>query len=82
MELKRVSKFMMPILVVLSVIIDLFCDKTRSYGRSKIFPRAKSEEFFMDDGCVTPMGQMFYSPVYCYGYSDYIWLLYEKGQFH
>lgn len=80
--IERVSKFMMPILVVLSVIIaDLFGDKTRSYGRSEIFPRAESEELFMDDGCGS-YGTDVLFPVYCYGYSDYIWLLYEKRQFH
>ena len=60
---------------------DLFGDKTRSYGRSKIFPRAESEELFMDDGCGS-YGTDVLFPVYCYGYSDYIWLLYEKRQFH
>ena len=60
---------------------DLFGDKTRSYGRSEIFPRAESEELFMDDGCGS-YGTDVLFPVYCYGYSDYIWLLYEKRQFH
>ena len=67
--IERVSKFMMPILVVLSVI------------RSEIFPRAEFEELFMDDGC-GGYGTDVLFPVYCYGYSDYIWLLYEKRQFH
>ena len=48
---------------------------------SEIFPRAESEELFMDDGC-GGYGTDVLFPVYCYGYSDYIWLLYEKRQFH
>mgnify|MGYP000385144852 CR=1 FL=1 len=45
---------------------DLFGDKTRSYGRSEIFPRAESEELFMDDGCGS-YGTDVLFPVYCYG---------------
>ena len=54
----------------------IFCMFTLS-----IFPRAESEELFMDDGC-GGYGTDVLFPVYCYGYSDYIWLLYEKRQFH
>ena len=39
---------------------DLFGDKTRSYGRSEIFPRAESEELSWMT-VVAAMGQMFYS---------------------
>lgn len=60
---------------------DLFCDKTGSCGRSEMFPLCESEELFMDDGCGS-YGTDVLFPVYCYGYSDYIWLLYEKRQFH
>ena len=59
---ERVSKFMMPILVVLSVIIAVYSvTQTGSSGRRKIFPDTQIVENFSWMTVVTAMGQMFYS---------------------
>ena len=73
--IERVSKFMMPILIVLSVIIAIY---SRT-GRCEIFSGTECEEFFLDDcGCGDGTDVLF--PVDCYGNFDHVWILYEKGR--
>ncbi len=79
---ERVSKFMMPILVLLSVIIAVyFRNETGSSGRRKIFPDPKCGKLFLDDGSDSHGPDVLFS-VHRYGNPDNVWILYEKRYFH
>lgn len=78
--IERVSKFMMPILVVCHHC-NLFCDKTRGFGWCEIFSCAKYQQLFMDDRCGSHGADVLFA-VDRDGYSHYIWFLYEKRNFH
>ena len=76
--IERVSRFMMPILVVLSVIIAIYSvTRPGALAGVKYFlvPNPKNFSWMT---VVTAMGQMFLFSVNCYGYSGHIWLLHEK----
>ena len=73
--IERVSKVMMPILIVLSVII--FRNKTWRTGRREVFPCSEPQKLFMDVRCCRH-GTDVLLPLDCDGYSDHLWLLHEK----
>ena len=75
--IERVSKIMMPILIVLSIIITIYSVTRPGFSRCKIFSDTKSEKLFMDDRCCRH-GTNVLLFVDRYGYSDHIWFLYEK----
>lgn len=78
--IERVSKFMMPILIVLSVIIAIYSvTRPGALEGVKYFlvPNVKNFSWMT---VVAAMGQMFLFPVDCYGNFDHVWILYEKGR--
>ncbi len=78
---ERVSKFMMPILVVLSVVIAIYSVTGQEHGRGEIFSGTKYRKFFMDDsGCGNGTDVLF--SVDRNGYSGNFWFLYEKRCIH
>ena len=76
---ERVSKFMMPVLVVLSVVIIAVYSVTRPGALEgvKYFLIPNPEEFFMDDSSSCNGTDVLF-PFYCNGYSGDIWFLYEE----
>ena len=80
--IERVSKFMMPILIVLSVIIAVYSvTQSGCTGRREIFSGTECEEFFLDDcGCSDGTDVLF--PVDCHGDFDHVWILHEKRRFN
>ena len=80
--IERVSKFMMPILVVLSVIIAIYSvTRPGALAGVKYFLVPNISNFSWMT-VVAAMGQMVLFAVDCDGYSHYIWFLYEKRNFH
>ena len=80
--IERVSKFMMPILVVLSVIIAVYSvTRPGASGGRKIFPDPKCGKLFLDDGSDSHGPDVLFS-VHRYGNPDNVWILYEKRYFH
>ena len=80
--IERVSKFMMPILIVLSVIIaGLFRDQTGSRCWNAVFPGSEHGELFLDDGGGSHGTDVLLS-VHCHGYPDHLRFLYEEGRVH
>lgn len=76
--IERVSKFMMPILVVLSVIIAIYSvTRPGALAGVKYFLVPNISNFSWMT-VVAAMGQMFLFAVDCDGYSHYVWFLYEK----
>ena len=79
--IERVSKFMMPILIVLSLIITIYSvTRPGAMEGVKYFlvPNLKNFSWM---SVVAAMGQMFYSLSIAMGNFDYIWFLYEKRYF-
>ena len=77
---ERVSKLMMPVLVVLSVV-NLLRHPSGSIGRSEVFPDPQCRKLFVDDRCYCDGTDVLF-PVHCHGHSGDVWFLYEKGCFH
>ncbi len=79
--IERVSKFMMPILVVLSVIIMIYSvTRPGALEGGEIFSRTKSGELFLDDGCICHGTDVLLS-FHRNGYPCHLWILYEKRYF-
>ena len=79
---ERVSKLMMPVLVVLSVIIAVYSvTRPGALGGVKYFLRAESGEFFLDDRC-GGHGADVLLLIHCHGNSGDLRLLYEEGYFN
>lgn len=75
---ERVSKVMMPVLVVLSIIIAVYSiTRPGALAGSKVFSGAESGAFFLDDGGVGHGTDVLF-PVYRHGHSGDLWFLYEK----
>lgn len=77
--IERVSKFMMPILVVLSLIIMIYSiTRPGAMTGVKYFlvPNVKNFSWMT---VVAANGTDVLFTIYCNGYFDYIWFLYEKG---
>ena len=80
--IERVSKFMMPVLVILICHhYGLFRYKTRSTERCFLFSCTQYPQFFLDDRCNGHGTDVLFS-FYFNGYSDHIWFLYEKRRFY
>ena len=79
--IERVSKFMMPILVVLSLIITVYSvTRPGALEGVKYFYRSESEGFLLDDRCRRD-GTDVLLPVHCDGYPRHLRILYEEGRF-
>lgn len=80
--IERVSKFMMPVLVILSVIITVY-SVTRPGALKGVsyFLVPNIRNFSWDDRCNGHGTDVLFS-FYFNGYSDHIWFLYEKRRFY
>ena len=74
---ERVSKVMMPVLVVLSVVIAA----PGRTGRCQIFSGAERGKLFLDDGGHGHGPDVLFA-VHRHGHSGHLWLLYEEGCLH
>ena len=78
---ERVSKVMMPILVVLSVIIAGYSVTRRVRWRREVFPRAESLQFLLDDRR-DRHGADVLLPLHRNGHPRHLRLLHEEGCLH
>ena len=79
---ERVSKCMMPVLVVLSVIIAVYSmTRPGALEGVKYFLIPNREEFFLDDSRDCYGTDVLFA-LHCHGNPGYIRFLYEKGYFH
>lgn len=77
--IERVSKIMMPVLIVLSILIAVYSVTRPGALKGVRYFLVPNFDNFSWMTVVAAMGQMFYSLVDRNGYSDHIWFLYEKG---
>ena len=78
---ERVSKVMMPVLVVLSVVIAGYSVTRGCVGRREVFSGAERGKLFLDDGGHGHGPDVLFA-VHRYGHSGHLWLLYEEGGLH
>ena len=79
---ERVSKFMMPVLVFLSVLITVYSvTRPGALAGVKYFLVPNIENFSWMT-VVARHGSDVLFPVYCHGNSGNLWLLYEKGRIY
>ena len=76
---ERVSKVMMPVLVVLSLVIAGY--PARRTGRREVFSGPQSLPFFVDDGGFRH-GADVLLPLHRHGHPGDLWLLHEKERVH
>ena len=76
---ERVSKVMMPVLVVLSVVIAVY--SARRTGRCKVFSGAQPGQLLMDDRGFRH-GADVLLPLHCHGHPGDLWFLHEKERVH
>ena len=79
--IERVSKFMMPILIVLSLIIAVYSVTRPGAIEGVKYFLVPNFEHFSWMTVVSAMGQMFYSLSIAMGIFDHIWFLYERRYF-
>lgn len=79
--IERVSKLMMPVLVLLSVVIAIYSVTRPGAIEGVKYFWYQCKEFLMDDSRSCDGADVLFA-VDCDGYSDYVWLLYEEGYIH
>ena len=80
--IERVSKFMMPILIVLSLIIAVYSVTRPGAIEGVKYFLVPNFDHFSWMTVVSAMGQMFLFFIHCNGNIDHIWFLYEERYFH
>ena len=74
---ERVSKFMMPVLVVLSVVIAVYSVSRPGAMAGVFISDSKCRKLLMDDSRIGDGTDVLFT-VNCDGYFDHIWFLYEE----
>lgn len=80
--IERVSKLMMPVLVVLSVVIAIYSISRPGAMEGVKYFLVPNPANFSWMTVVSAMGQVFYSLSIAMGILGHLWLLYEKGHLH
>ena len=80
--IERVSKLMMPVLAVLSVIIAIYSvTRPGALAGVKYFPGAQSGEFLVDDRRLRHGADVLFA-VHRHGHSHHLRLVHEEGRLH
>ena len=76
--IERMSRIMMPVLVILAVVVTIYSVTRPGALEGEIFPHPQCEKLLLDDGSGS-YGTDVLFPVHCNGNLIYLWFLCSKG---